>query len=293
MRLKTLAIAILLIITLVPARAQLRVMTYNVLTGLDWKQDSTRGTKLIEWVRTQKPDILALEEMNGFTEEMLSEFAKKWGHNYSAILKTDGYPVAITSNQPIVVKERLLKDMWHGMLHCETHGIDFFVIHLSPADWQFRKREADLICERIEQTSRETDKYIVLGDFNAHSPFDAEFNRKYPYQLERYRKSDSASTKYQNLNNGELDYSVLSTFLALSLIDVCDRFVPMDQRTTCPTPLNVPQRLSAGEMEKTKFRIDFILVSPGLAKKCTGARIFNGPGNYYLSDHYPVMVELE
>ncbi len=132
-----------------------------------------------------------------------------------------------------------------------------------------------------------------MGDFNAHSPFDDEFNRKYPFQLERYRKSDSASTKYKNLNNGEYDYSVLSTFLALSLIDVCDRFVPIDQRTTCPTPLNVPQWLSAAEMEKTKHRIDYILVSPVLAKKCTGAWIFNGAGNYYLSDHYPVMVELE
>ena len=101
MRLKTLAIAILVIIALVPVRAQLRVMTYNVLTGFDWEQDSTRGTKLIEWVRTQKPDVLALEEMNVYTKERLAEFAEKWGHNYSAIAKTDGYPVAITSNQPI------------------------------------------------------------------------------------------------------------------------------------------------------------------------------------------------
>ncbi len=34
-------------------------------------------------------------------------------------------------------------------------------------------------------------------------------------------------------------------------------------------------------------------VSPELGKNCTGAWIFNGPENYYLSDHYPVMVELE
>ncbi len=290
---KALTIALVIIITTIPAIAQLRVMTYNILTGFDWNQDSTRGTKLIEWLNIQKPDVLALEEMNGFTPERLAEFAKKWGHDYSAIAKTDGYPVAITSNKPIIVKERLLEGMWHGMLHCETHGIDFFVVHLSPADWQFRKCEAQAICEKIEQTASETDEYIVLGDFNAHSPFDAEFNRKYPYQLERYRKRDTTSTKYKNLHNGEYDYSVLSTFLALSLIDVCDRYVPMDGRTTCPTPLNVPQWLTTEEMEKTKHRIDFILVSPELAQKCTGAWIFNGPENYYLSDHYPVMAEFE
>jgi endonuclease/exonuclease/phosphatase family metal-dependent hydrolase len=275
----------------IPLTAQLKVMTYNILTGFDWEQDSARGVKFIEWINGKKPDILALQEMNGFTEEKLARFARRWGHEYSALLKTTGYPVALTSNKPIIVKERLIEGMWHGMLHCDTHGIDFFVVHLSPADWQFRKKEALAITEKIKETAEQTDKYIVLGDFNAHSPMDAEFNRKFPYQLERYRKGDDSEGKYKNLHYGEYDYSVLSVFLSLSLIDVCDRFVALYERTTCPTPLNVPRWLTAGEMEKTKHRIDYILVSPELAKKCTGAWIFNGPENYYLSDHYPVMAE--
>ena len=198
----------------------IKIMTYNILTGFDWNADSTRGTKLIEWVNTHKPDVLALEEMNGFTEERLSQFAKKWGHNYSALLKTTGYPVVITSNQPIVVKEKLVEGMWHGMLHCETYGIDFFVVHLSPADWQFRRREADSIAIRIKEVALANDQYIVLGDFNAHSPFDAELLRKFPHQKERYLKGDQASEKYKNLHNGEYDFSVLSTFLSISLTDL-------------------------------------------------------------------------
>ncbi len=290
---KTLTTAILLCFILSPAQSQLKIMTYNVLTGLDWNQDSTRGTELIKWVKKHNPDVLALEEMNGFNSEQFAILARKWGHDYSAIVKNDGYPVAITSNKPIEVKERLLEGLWHGMLHVKTHDIDFFVVHLSPADWKFRKKEADIICKRIEETALGTENYIVLGDFNAHSPVDAEFNRKYPYQLERYRKGDSSGNKYKNLQNGEYDYSVLSTFLSLSLIDVADRFVEWDQRSTCPTPLNVPRWLTYEEMDKTKHRIDFILASPDLAKKCTGAWIFNGLENYYLSDHYPVMAEFE
>ncbi len=291
MKSKALLIAIIITFGTLPAHSQLKVMTYNILTGFDWNQDSTRGTELIKWVNKNNPDVLALEEMNGFTQERLTEFAKKWGHSYSAIVKNDGYPVAITSNKPIEVKEKLLEGLWHGMLHVETHGIDFFVVHLSPADWKFRKKEADIICDRIEEAALETENYIVLGDFNAHSPIDAEFNRKFPYQLERYRKGDSSGNKYKNLHNGEYDYSVLSTFLSLSLIDVADRFVQWDKRTSCPTPLNVPKWLTSDEMVKTKHRIDFILVSPELAKKCTGAWIYNSPENYYLSDHYPVMAE--
>ena len=292
MKSKALLIVIILITASVQCHSQLKIMTYNVLTGFDWNQDSTRGTNLIEWVNKHKPDVLALQEMNGFTPERLAIFAKKWGHDYSAIAKTDGYPVAITSNQPIIIKEKLIEGLWHGMLHCETHGIDFFVVHLSPADWKFRRKEANLISDKIEATAGETDKYIVLGDFNAHSPFDSEFNKKFPYQLERYRKGDAKGTN-KNLNEGDYDYSVLSIFLSLSLIDVAEKHVPLYERTTCPTPLNVPRWLTAEEMDKTKHRIDFILVSPELAQKCNGAWIFNGEENYYLSDHYPVMAEFK
>ncbi len=90
------------------------------------------------------------------------------------------------------------------------------------------------------------------------------------------------------LLNNQFDYGVVSTFLAVPLIDVCLPFVPLDQRTTCPAPINVPQWLTAEEMEKTKTRIDFILVSPELSTKCTGAEIFNEGEIGYLSDHYPV-----
>jgi len=210
----------LLVLLFTPVMSQedseLKVMTYNILTGFDWHQDSTRGTALIEWLNTHNPDVLALEEMNGFTAEKLEEFAKKWGHDYSVLLKNDGYPVALTSNQPIILKERLLDGMWHGMLHCETHGIDFFVVHLSPADWKFRKMEALIIGKRIGELAKESDKYIVLGDFNAHSPFDAVLNRKFPHQKARYLRGDNSGGKYQNLRDGEYDYSVLSVFLSIA-----------------------------------------------------------------------------
>lgn len=265
-----------------------KIMTYNILTGFDWGKDTAREEKLITWVKSQNPDVLALQELCDFTQDKLEQLAQKWGHQYAVILKDDGYPVGLTSNQPIELKERLLDELWHGMLHVKTHGIDFFVVHLSPADREFRNKEAGIITQRIKKLAAGSNHYVVLGDFNAHSPFDGDFDLKYPYQLQRVRRSDSTNEKYSNLLNNQFDYGVVSTFLAVPLIDVCHQFVPMDERTTCPAPINVPEWLTMEEMKKTKSRIDFILVSPALSTKCTGAEIFNEGKIGYLSDHYPV-----
>lgn len=268
--------------------SQLRVMTYNILTGFDWGKDTLREEKMAAWIKSQNPDVLALQELCDFNQSRLEVFARKYGHQHALILKTDGYPVGITSNRPIELKERLLEGLWHGMLHVKTHGIDFFVVHLSPADVDFRNKETAIITDRIKKLATRSNQYMVLGDFNAHSPFDGDFDLMYPYQLERTRKSDAANEKYSNLVMNQFDYGVISTFLALPLIDVCQKYVTMEHRTTCPTPINVPEWLSAKEMEKTKARIDFILVSPELSTHCTSAEIFNTGETGSLSDHYPV-----
>lgn len=261
----------------------LTVISYNILNGFNFGKDTPRETKVVKWIKSRNPDVLALQELCGFNQDKLEELAKKWGHNHALILKKDGYPVGITSKQPIVLKERLLEKMWHGMLHVETYGIDFFVVHMSPGRLAIRQKEVGLITDRIKQLPQDS-QCIVLGDFNSHSPFDGDFDRKYPYQLERARRGGAN----KNLLNNEFDYGVMATFLSLPLIDICQRYVPLDLRTTQPTPLNVPKWLTAEEIKKTKHRIDFILASPNLAIKCIGANIFNGEETAYLSDHYPV-----
>ncbi len=288
-----LLIFLLLSLSLYGQKSSLKVISYNILNGFDWGKDTNREDKLASWINKQKPDVVALQELCGFTQEKLEQFAKKWGHNYAIILKTEGYPVGLSSNKPIELKEKLREGLWHGMLHCKTWNTDFFVVHLSPSDWKFRRQEAEIITQRIEKSCTETDPYIVLGDFNAVSPFDRDYNLKNPYQLERMRKGDEKSKKYKNLRDGDFDYSVISKFLSVPLTDVCLNFIDPNKRTTCPTPINVPKWLSAEEMKITRSRIDYILASSPLATKCINAKIFNGDENYYLSDHYPVMAEFE
>ena len=283
----------ILVIQIQGQSQSLKVITYNILNGFDWGKDTVREKNLGAWLNDQQADVVALQELCGFNQEKLSTFAKAWGHDYAVILKTSGYPVGITSNQPIKIKEKLLDSLWHGMLHCETQGVDFFVVHLSPADWAFRRKEAEIISARIKDNMAETSKYIVLGDFNAHSPLDADFDLMFPYQLERSRASDAKNEKYKNLRDGYFDYSVMAHFLAMPLMDATHRFVPIEERSSFPAPINVGKWMTADEMPKTKCRIDFIMLSPELYKKCTGSQIHNGQANHYLSDHYPVHAVFE
>lgn len=270
----------------------LKIITYNIWNGFDWGKDTARHERFVQWVRAQDPDVLALQELCGYTPEKLRKDAAAWGHSYSVLLKTEGYPVGITSNQPIKPQEKLLEGLWHGMLHVETHGIDFFVVHLSPADHQFRMREAGVITERVKAI--ENENFVILGDFNAVSPQDADLNKTKTSLLERYRRNDARNEKHDNLRDGYWDYAVMSTFLSLPAIDIGHRLAAASERYTFPTPVLVGQYYDdAAHVARSRHRIDYIMVSPELAKGTQAVQFFHDREVDRLSDHYPVGVELK
>jgi endonuclease/exonuclease/phosphatase family metal-dependent hydrolase len=275
--------------TYIEETTTLKVLSYNIWNGFDWGKDEERREKLTSWIYSKKPDVVALQELCAYTEEKLLEDAKKWGHDYAIILKNDGYPVGLTSSKPIHLKERARENLWHGMLHCETWGIDFFVVHLSPADRDFRYREAQIIKGKVENI--ENENYIVLGDFNAHSPFDGDQDLSNTSLLEKIRMSDDKKENQNNLLDRQFDYSVIASFLALPLIDVVRRYVEPEDRFTFPARALIGIWQTAEEIEKNKHRIDYILASRALAKTCTNAFVFNKEETGLLSDHYPVMAE--
>lgn len=270
----------------------LKVMSYNVYNGFDHGRDKGRIQALGAWVASQQPDVVALQELCGFTDSTLMELAAAWGHDYAVILKTDGFPVGLTSNQPITVKKKMIEGLWHGMLHAATHGTDFFVVHLCPSDFATRHRESVTITQYMsESLSVSNEKYVVLGDFNAHSPFDAQLDKQYPELLQWYHQLDAQRTPQtrKTLSYGQLDYSVMAAFLAFPLIDVCERFVDGVDRFSFPSPLHFPSVRTRESLIPIRERLDFILVSPSLAAQCADATIVNSGVTDALSDHYPVI----
>ena len=266
----------------------LRVMTYNIWNGFDWGKDTTRKAACINWIRSKKPDVLALQELCGYDEQKLKEDALQWGHEYVQILKTKGYPTALTSNKPIHVKERAIETFWHGLLHCSTYGIDFFIVHLSPSDCEIRLKEAKQITKRIEEL--ENDSFIILGDFNSFSPIDASWmENKLALKAKQVPLKED---KYANLRLKEFDYSVISEFLACPTVDVCLGKFNLQAGFTFPTPVLIGKYGHTSQtIEQERQRIDYILASPNFAKYCSKVEVFNQEETVMLSDHFPVMAE--
>lgn len=267
-----------------------KVITYNIWNGFDWGKDSTRRLKYQEWVTGQVPDFVALQELCQYTPAKLQEDAKVWGHPYSVLLKTTGYSVGFTSRYPIEVKEKIMEGMHHGALHCVSNGIDFLVVHLHPGSYGRRREEAEILAKKILEIAKSNDKYVVLGDFNAHSPMDADLYNTDGEFLKRLRDSNTGKGPAGNIIDGGLDYSVISKFLGLPLYDVVQKFSHgIHERGSFPArSLETVNGESSAKLKSRMERIDYILVSENLSSQCTTAKVLNGSDTAYLSDHYPV-----
>ena len=108
------------------------------------------------------------------------------------------------------------------------------------------------------------------------------------------RMRQNQNTEYSNLRMGEFDYSVISEFLACPAVDLCLGKVELHEAYTFPTPA-LAGKFGQTDQSIVKFRerIDYILASPSLAKTCETIKIFNQDETHLLSDHYPVMAELD
>ncbi len=271
----------------------LTVITYNIWNGFDWGKDTLRRVNLQNWMKEQQPSVVALQELCGYTPEKLKEDAKSWGHNYSVLLKTSGYSVGLTSEFPIQVNEKIIEGMHHGALHCQIAGIDFLVVHLHPGSIKRRMEETEILIGKLNALKEKNSNYLVLGDFNAHSPFDAHLYDPNGYFMNRLRKSNEGKGIDGNMYMNDLDYSVMASFLALPLYDVVrEKTTGMIERGSFPGRVLGPVNNETTEQLVSRLeRIDYILVSPSLKEKCIDAKINNGAENWFLSDHYPVQAK--
>ncbi|MFO1077351.1 MAG: serine hydrolase [Planctomycetota bacterium] len=249
----------------------LRVVTYNVLEGMRdaevgrFLPGYRREAKIAAWLAAQQPDVVALQEMNGFTDERLRRLAAVWGHPHVALLKEDGYPVAITSSTPLTNLERRRDHLHHGMLRATTRGIDFIVVHYPPQPGVEAKlvetRTALALYGRALLDRRPA---VVLGDCNSIARTDvAAFSAA---ALERYRSWGYA------LADGQPAEFALDMLLDTGAVDI------MRTAGTPPDEWPLP-------------RIDFVLASPDLAAGATACRWLTDGEFLRWSDHPPVVAD--
>ncbi|MDB4670502.1 endonuclease/exonuclease/phosphatase family protein [Pirellulaceae bacterium] len=245
----------------------LKILNWNVLYGFNHHKSIEEASR---WINSQKPNIIALQELNGISEKSLGEYAKRWGHSYAVTHKKGGFPVGLTSKEPIEVIERKSKGYHHGFLHCKTYGIHFFVVHF----WPGKFTEVDKILRRIERLLVLKEKVVILGDFNGCSRKDEAF-------------------LIANAKSRKRDYTFVDRVEAKGFVDIVHKHDPK-AKISCPSPITIPRwSKDMEELKLKRYRIDFVFADKALAKDSRSGTISLAKEIDTISDHYPVIVELD
>ncbi len=262
----------------------LRIVTYNVWYGFSKVPEGKKPW--IKWMNERHPDIVSLQELNGYTDQQLAEDAKSYGHGYSALLKEEGFPTGITSRYPIEDVQKITEGFHHGLMRVKIKGLYFYVIHLHPSNWEVRKTEIIQILEDIQELPPES-KVILAGDFNTFSPDDSTYYAN--VELEPFFNDRDLLYKEKNLNNGKLDYSVIQDVLNFGFIDLESTMRDSSYNFTGSFPTLVEKEGEHGDQR----RLDYVFTSPNLVEKVTKAAIISTDTTLLLSDHLPVVVDME
>ncbi len=282
----------------VGAQNFMKITSYNIWDGFDNKPE--RRQAFVDWVRADSSDIVMTMELVGFKAADLEKLGADCGYPYTAILKEEWYPVGVMSKTPIEVVSRFVtpteefmvtkRGMWHGLLHARTGGLDLLITHLSPFDYEFRQREADFIISYADSLGLKD--YLVAGDLNSISPYDADYTAAKGY-LKRLKAGDKKRIQqgWRNVTDaGTFDTSVIARFLGSGLSDPVWAYEKdPKKRMSFPSAYCRGKTPDDPAMEDQRVRIDYVLLSPSLMKRCVSAQITPVEG---VSDHYPVQLLL-
>jgi len=264
--------------------SSLKIITHNVWYGFTIVPE--RKQSWIAWMNEQKADVVSLQELNEYSQAKLAEDARTYGHTYSVLLKEEGFPTGITSRYPINDVHRVTEGFHHGLLRVRIKGIYFYVIHLHPSNWEVRKSEIKQILEDIRTLPAES-RVILAGDFNTFSPLDSIY---YSHgRLEPFFRERDLLYEEKNLDNGNLGYSVIQEALDFGLIDLEASF----RDSSYIFPGSFPTLVEKEGEHGDKRRLDYVFASKNLAEGVTRAEIITSDSTLFLSDHLPVVIEME
>lgn len=263
---------------------KLRIITHNVWYGFTIAPE--RKKDWIDWMKVQAPDIIALQELNEYTEQKLAADAKSYGHSYSVLLKEEGFPTGITSRYPIEDIQRITEGFHHGLLRVRIEDIYIYVIHLHPSNWQTRKSEIRQVLENIASLPADS-KVLLAGDFNTFSPLDSIYYRH--GRLTPFFKERDSLYGEKNLNCGNLDYSVIQDVLDSGLSDLEAGNRPSSFSFSGSFPTRVEKEGEHGDQR----RLDYIFASQNLVKQVSAAKIIANDTTLMLSDHLPLLVDID
>lgn len=265
-------------ITKATAQSTLKVLSYNILEGM--VTDTTKGKKLfVEWVKDKNPDVLALQECNGFTQKTLEELAASYGHNYAVIVKESGYPVGVTSRFPILDIKKVNENMTHGFITANINGYNFCILHLNPHKHLKRRAEIAQILQTLALLHGEKN-WLMMGDFNSLSPADSQRVAQ-SNVVQRQKDAALKNPNIDNLADGKVDYQVQQSIRNAHFVDAGLAYDETVKKETGKTGI------------ASNTRIDYIYLSKDLAKKLLYCKFIYDDFTAKYSDHKPLIMEIK
>lgn len=155
------------------------------------------------------------------------------------------------------------------------------ITHLNPFDGTQRMKEVAIIQEKLLQYKGGYE-IILLGDLNSLSQKDENF---YIQNQALTKLNASTSLQKKFLVNGEFDFRILAYLTESLFVDANTNLHSF--QNSVPTKIEIDKNHTA-----TPLRLDYCLVSPSLVSKIQTCIIWKTPQTEYLSDHFPLLLEL-
>ena len=223
------------------------------------------------WLRSERVDVLAAQGLGVYDEAKFKKGAARWGHAHAVFMPVRSkYHLGLSSRTPIRVVAQTTDGMKHGLLHCQTAGIDFIVVHLHPSSFKSRLSEMKIIQKIVRAVRARGGHSVLLGSLNSLSRFDQKFYA---------RNAQGMPIGSGNGNRGVPDYTVIDAALASPLVDVHARHLSDHKKA----------RTWQGPEGTDLVRADYILASAKLESKCISVRVENSDALKALADHFPVI----
>jgi exodeoxyribonuclease-3 len=256
-----------------------RLMTYNIKTGGSDRGDSRRLDAVLRVVASVGPDLLALQELRGFTHASLrARIGEPLGMRGVLACSWTGQPVALLVRPAwsVLAAGPVRRPFRHAAARVvvDTSVGPLTVVggHLDPYRGRRRAVEAGWLLSALHGAALG----LVCGDLNTLDPWSDHTAR-----LDRL----DPVCRRRHLRGPAIDTRAVQRLAAAGLVDLFRAAGSGTRTTTAPTGL--------GGAEFSAMRLDYLMATPRLAALVRHCRIVDGGRADEASDHYPVVADAD
>lgn len=247
-----------------------------------WNVNSlkVRLPQVLDWLATNNPDVLVLQEIKQLTEAFPADALAEAGYLSLASGQKTYNGVAVVSKQQLldpVTDIPGFEDPQRRVLATTIDGVRVVNLYVPNGSevgsekYAYKLAWLDALCGYLEAELAANEQLVVLGDFNI-APADADV-----YDPEKWGDAILCSP-------GER--AALGRLLDLGLTDVFRNFEQPAQT------FSWWDYRAAGFLRNAGLRIDLILTSPALTGACSASYVDKEPRAWERpSDHAPVVAE--